>query len=77
MEVITSGNFSFPCSEQRLCAFSVSFGLFPTGTTAERAATQSGPGSSPPATDGSNENLQHGEALGRCGAKETAPAAPY
>lgn len=45
-----------------------------TGSIAERIRAQSDPGNSPPAAAGFTENLQHGEALGRCGAKGTAPA---
>lgn len=63
---------------RRKTAFLVSFGLFPaTGSTAERVRTQSNPGSSPLAAAGFPENLPHGEALGRRGAKRTAAAANY
>lgn len=73
------GQLLVPCLSLRgktLCLLRFLWPFPATGSTAERAATQSDPGGSPPSTDGSNEHLQHGEALGRCGAKGTAPAAP-
>lgn len=68
---------SFPLLRKTMC-LSRFLWLFPdAGTIAERVRTQSDPGSSPQAAAGFNESLQHGEALKGCGAKGTAPAAPY
>lgn len=64
-------------AEKDCVPFSFPLAVSSTGTIAAGARTPSDPGSSPQAAAGSNESLQHGEALKGCGAKGTAPAAPY
>lgn len=67
---------SLLCAEKNLCLSHFLWPFPSSGSVAERVGTQNDPGISPPAAAGFTENLQHGEALGRCGAKGTAPAAP-